>query len=420
MRTGCAKYLLLILSIIFCIFFNTQTLLAEEKRAEVPSVTSTANVEQMMAGLSDEQVRQILIGELTRDVSTQNSSTATGDDEKTPGPARFFNNLLSSLEYASQGSKDRYSRLFNAIPEVIPGTLNAFLQLCPIGTGHGALINFLWVLLFITIGIITEFLFLKWIIKSHFNVQVTVSGSPTLMEKLGAGVINQLPGIMGVFVFVFAAFVANHLLIETPLPFIQLVFLSFLIFVVWVRLTYLTSQIIFAPKAAVLRLVPLNDDTAKTIHRMFFAVSAYLVGTIMFAIVVMRLSGEKKTAVLVMLIAATLLLIVTGISILINKNKVKTSILNATPEGEEASWGRRRLASIWHFLGILYLLILWFLLVNNLGDPSHNNGAVFILSFFALPIWFILDKVGQWVVNHGLSILFLSNNAIPEKIVSER
>lgn len=419
MRIGRTKYLLLLLSIIFCLVFSTHNLFAEDKSTENQAASTTANVEQMMAGLSDEQVRQMLIEELQKDASAQSSSLAMNNEESQPGPARFFGNLLSSLEDASQGSEDRYSRLFNAIPEVVPGIVKTFLQLCPIGTGHGALINFLWILLFIAIGIIAEFLFLKWIIKRHFNVQITVSESPTFMDKLGAGFINQLPGIMGVFVFVFAAYVANNLLLGTTLPFIQLVFLSFLIFAVWVRVTYLTSQVIFAPKTAVLRLVPLGDETAKTIHRMFVAVSAYLVGTIMFAIVIMRLSGEKKTAVLVMFIAATLLLIFTAIAILANKKRVTESILKATPEGEEVSWGRKRFASIWHFLGILYLLILWFLLVNNLGDPSHNNGAVFILSFFAVPIWLILDKVGQWVVNHGLSILFLSDDAIPEEELTE-
>ncbi len=419
MRIGQAKHLVILLSILFSLVFSTQNIFAEEKTADTPAANSTANVEQVMAGLSDEQVRQMLIEELKKDATEETSSLGMSDENKQPGPARFFSGLLSSLEDASQGSEDRYSRLYNAIPEVIPGTLNAFLQLCPIGTGHGAIVNLLWILLFIGIGILTEFLFLKWIIKRHFNVQITVAESPTFMDKLGAGIINQLPGIMGIFVFVFAAFVANNLLLGTTLPFIQLVFLSFLIFAVWVRLTYLTSQVIFAPTTAILRLVPLDDETAKTIHRMFVAVSAYLVGWIMFAIVVMRLSGEKKTAVLLMFIAATLLLIFTGLAILLNKNRVQNSILNATPEGEEVSWGRKRFASIWHLLGILYLMILWFLLVNNLGDPSHNNGAVFILSFFAVPIWFVLDKIGQWVVNHGLSILFICEDSIPEGELTE-
>ena len=406
----CCSFAIVILSQNATIAYGAPT----EQAVEIAESSTPANVTTMMAGLSDEQVRQMLIAELEKDA--QAHLTEKGE-QKQLGPIRFFNNILNALQHSTDGSEKRYTILLQEVPQIVPTLHKAYLQLCPVGSNHGAMINLLWILLFIVIGLITEFFFTRLITKHYFQNDDFTSEKATSTERFSASLVNGIPQLLGVFVFLFAAYTAYNLTLGTDDHFIQLVFLSCILVLVTVRITHILLKLIISPANPAFRLVPISCPSAKRISRLVLGITTYIVSVMMLAIVVERLGGNSEAAILLLFMAASLLLFATGVVIFFTKNRVKEYILSDSENGNDRpSWGRRQFAAIWHFLAILYLLLLWVLLINNLGDPTHRNGGSFILSFCAVPLWFILDKIGQWVVKYSVEFLGLSG---PEPLGEE-
>jgi small-conductance mechanosensitive channel len=101
-----------------------------------------------------------------------------------------------------------------------------------------------------------------------------------------------------------------------------------------------------------------------------------------------------------------------------SKNAVRnyiTHTTHTTHTTDEIPWGLEQFASIWHFLALLYLLVLWLLLVQSISIEGYGSKNAFILSFFVLPIWMIADKIAGWLVLYAMSTLKIyDENACPD------
>ncbi|CAG36494.1 mechanosensitive ion channel family protein [Desulfotalea psychrophila] len=368
-----------------------------------PSTQSTEKIQALMAGLSDEQVRAMLITELQNDAAVLPPEKL----QRSRGPAIVFGTLLTSLDKTAYSSEKRLQKLIESVPLIIPSLKSTFLKLCPVGTSHGAVINLLWILLFIVTGLVAEKIFNVWITRHYFPPGDAIEEDGHIWTRLSAGVSRQMPGILGVFVLFFVSYLVNILTLGTQLPFVQLVFFSALIGLLFCRIIGMISKIFLSPATSALRILPLQESSARTVHRLIIAITVYIVFSTMFSILIYRLSGDYKAYILLMFLSASLLLLITAVCILVYKNRVKAYILSS-------EWGygsgrlgtcRRHFASLWHLFSLLYLFILWILVVNTLGDSSVQSDSAFIFSFFALPIWFVLDKITQWTLHYGIGVL---------------
>ncbi len=110
----------LLLTAVFLIF-STGPLFSA---AAAESTESDANVEQMMAGLSDEQVRQLLIEELKKDVEEEKVVP-----HKMKGPALLFSRLLRVMRNQHDDSEDEVRALFNSFPTLGPDLYKVFIKL---------------------------------------------------------------------------------------------------------------------------------------------------------------------------------------------------------------------------------------------------------------------------------------------------
>ena len=88
------------------------------------SADSDGNVEQMMAGLSDEQVRQLLIDELKKDAEAEEL-----DPEKMKGPAYFLARLLGVMSREHDDNKEEVSTLFGSFSTMGPDLYKVFIKL---------------------------------------------------------------------------------------------------------------------------------------------------------------------------------------------------------------------------------------------------------------------------------------------------
>ena len=93
--------------------------------AEVGEAAASAgNIDKMMAGLSDEQVRQLLLDELRNDAQSE-----TPAPEQIKGPASFLAKMLSTLSGGHDNTMAQVGVLFSSIPNMGPDLYKVFVKL---------------------------------------------------------------------------------------------------------------------------------------------------------------------------------------------------------------------------------------------------------------------------------------------------
>ena len=367
-----------------------------QESEELTNSSSESRINETLAGLSDERVRQMLIEELKKD-ALEKEAASSG-----MGPGAILGYLLRSLSNKADDSEDQLKRFWAGIPNVFPDLYKVFINLCPYGTSHGAIINILWVFFFISIGFIVEFIFKKYFISKYFTIS-TESSLPQMnaVDKTVACFAGVLPDLLGLFFFFGAAYFSFFYFIWTDSSSVQLFFLAFLIVISIIRTISIISHIIFSPSIESFRIIPVKSRTANLMHKVMVWATGYIVTVLMFAIVTYKLGAEQITVLLLQLFLATLLLIFAAGAIIFYKKPIQSYII----ADASLSWSKKTFASIWHILAMVYLFVLWLLLVNDMADQASRSKGAFILSLFIVPIWMVADRVIQWVIRYAMSTL---------------
>ncbi len=120
---SCSRFLLLsiLLAVMAC---QPAPGSAETKPLLLPD--QSASAESLMAELSDEQVRQMLITELQKDAM---EDQYTRGQQQMAGPAGFFNYLLQKISGEHDDNEKQFRKLWSTIPQVIPDLHKVFLNL---------------------------------------------------------------------------------------------------------------------------------------------------------------------------------------------------------------------------------------------------------------------------------------------------
>jgi len=269
------------------------------------------------------------------------------------------------------------------------------------------MLNTFWVFFFIGIGACLEYLFRRFIL-SHYLPDNPDMGTADLsrFNRFTASLVRALPSILGLIVFFGSAYFIFMIFFWVDSPWVQLFFLGVLIAVTCIRAIQILSRIIFSPDNDYLRTVSMQKRTGEISHKLIVWGCGYIIAGLMFTVIAKRLGAEKETVRLLQLFIATFLIALTGIGTAIYRDRVRSGIIAAgAMEEQEPSWGRKQFANIWHILAIMYLVILWILLLNDLADPTVKGSGAFILSFFVVPIWMVGDQLIQWVVKYAMSTL---------------
>ncbi len=90
----------------------------------VESEQSQADIDKMLAGLSDEQVRGLLIEELKKDIDDEE-----GDPKTMKGPAFFLSRLLSIMTRGHDENTNEVRTLFDSFPTMGPDLYRVFIKL---------------------------------------------------------------------------------------------------------------------------------------------------------------------------------------------------------------------------------------------------------------------------------------------------
>lgn len=379
------------------IFFLCFLLLAPCTLAAQEDATNQ-EVNSVMAGLSDTEARKMLMEELKK-----NSDEHGVTQLQTHGPARILGGLVTDLDTGSRSFEKRFEKIWQALPQIVPSFRDTFANLCPVGSSHGALLNIGWIALFIGLGLFCEKLFTNYLTRHYFPPSDSLATPTDGGAQFFSAVVDALPKTLAIIIFFITAYLTNIFTIGTSLPFVQLLFFACLITIIICKVVFIISGIIFSPYNPQFRFVSLGDTAARQLHRVMSFTLTYIITTSMTAVVVHRLGASYKSYVFIVFTATSLLILIAIGMILLHRNTVKNYFLKPNEENK-VSWGRSHFASIWHFFAIFYLFAVWILTVNTLGDPTHNTGISFTLSFFALPLWFVFDKLATWVLNYGIQL----------------
>ena len=384
------------------------------------AATDHATIGNMMAGLSDEQVRQLLIQELQKDAQPLQT-----EQTKIKGPGSLFHHILKTLSQKHDQEESQFRTLWSGAPKILPDLEYVFINLCPFGTVEGAVQSAVWVFFFIAIGLIVEVVFRYFFLSKYFiappEMDTTVIKG---VEKFFAAVLQVLPNILGLLIFFSAAYFSFMFFIWTDSPYVQFFFLATLITITIIRIINILSLIIFSPQHKIFRVFPVDCKAAKIAHRLMTGAFSYITITLMLAVTLRRLDADIATVRLIQLFSVSLLLFTTVVTLVIIRKKVSDHILtNSNQQNGFPSWGRRQFAALWHILAITYLILLWFLLLNDLADPSFSRRGAFIPSFFIFPLWIVADRLVQWLVLYTMKALHIhqeNETSIPPKNDEER
>lgn len=91
------------------------------------NANSSSSVHAVLSGLSDEQVRQLLITELQKDAAAENLSFSFEPEIK--GPAAPLAEILTSLNEETFQAEDQLRKLWLGIPNLLPDLYKTFISL---------------------------------------------------------------------------------------------------------------------------------------------------------------------------------------------------------------------------------------------------------------------------------------------------
>ncbi|MCP4343838.1 MAG: mechanosensitive ion channel [Desulfobulbaceae bacterium] len=242
------------------------------------------------------------------------------------------------------------------------------------------------------------------VLAKNFQVDSQKSANMHQIDRLKASLSNALPDFIGLCLFFGTSFVTFFIFEPTNSPVAKLFFLAVLITISLIRTASILLNILLSPGVLNFRILPIDCQTAKNIHRLLIILLTYIITAMMFSIVSYRLGAERQSVLILNLFFITLLLAVTAIIVFLYKNRVKNHIL-AGGYDQTKGWGLRQLASVWHILAILYMALLWALVVSDIATPDTHSKGAFLLSFFIVPIWMIADRISQWIVLYTMSTL---------------
>ena len=374
------------------------------QEAQMPANMTSAEVDAYLAGLSDQQVRQLMSQKLKLDAVGNLSSGAEGGTsvgEHSPGT--IFHELADGVfdavdQVASffSGTKRNSSKRSAILNRLSGGK----------GLGHLVLTVFIGFALIVG-GILIERLVLR--LTENLRQQVLTSVALGKLQRLGRFISRLLLDALGVGAYMLTTFILFIIFFrqeEAGYWVVSDILIASYYF--WVIM--FAAKVIMSPASPELRLFPLQDRDAKFLYHWIILIS--LVAAILVTPGLIFLKTGRSDELF------NLFVIASGLSVTIlmiamvwqSRKRVAEAICAGSSDGTcvESSL-RMRLARSWHYFGILYVAGSGTIWLTNVFLGSQGKIINLIASLFLIPIFIGLD---QWVQR----LLKIASGELPEVI----
>jgi small-conductance mechanosensitive channel len=343
---------------------------------ELPDNLTRQEVRDLIARMSDHQVRELIITQLDK-VAEDSAlggmdAAATYVDQMTSGVQVAGQMLLRAFE-----SDDR----FHALPGLIWQRL----------TDNGKVSG--WFLLFQLAGLLIVGWLAERVMKQLTGkIDTRLAGVQSISQRVGRVVFRAVCGLFEIAAFVVAAklFLAiSASQISTDQSFWQ----QILLFIVYVKVVLLLVSLIVSPGRPGFRLVPVEDTVAQGIWRWALIIAIAL--TFPFARIAADFGADAGTVLLIRIIFTTLFIVL--LVVLVCRLRGYGAALIAGDQVEPGSI-REAISRSWWIIAILYILLVWLLAIGKraaTGESSMVPGLGSLIMFASIPY---VDIGLRWLV----------------------
>jgi len=363
-----------------------------------PQVTldhlNSAQLDTVLAKLSDEQVRSLLIAQLH-----QGHAVAAAQKDTNGGVVASFGRALHLLDGSEENdfvlNLKHSLRQFRALPDDFNWTIRQLAQDASLRSAGKNLVMVLGIFLF---AFMSERLFRVVLGRLKTDHLEPLESELSGLTRFGAAVLYQLPALVHLLVFAAVALFAYFWSpFEELLP-LRYVFMALLFAILGIRLVVHLSHLFCAPSAAMVRVLPLSDGAARRLHLVIVFLSSYLLIALLALAALDQLGMQSASVTLLAVVLATLLLVCIALVALANRHQVAKYLGGEGESKGATAWLMRQFSARWHVLLLGYLLVVWFFLLENEFSAAAIHNGAFLLSLFIIPVFLILDRVAGWIV----------------------
>ena len=352
----------------------------------IPENLDQAKINEIVAGLSDDQVRRLLIQELEKSAA---ANVKKQEPKQAIGLARI-------VQTAEENTTLFYKRLSDirsgavAVPEFLP---KAYADLRGQGGTSNIFIMFAAILALLGSGVGAEWLFGRY--TANMRKRLTTSPPAHWLVKLKRLLLLGAIEFFSICVFSIATLAVFFLFFNRG-PFARLVFMTYLVVVLVIRGIRLFSRLLLVPDSPALRCVPLTDSAARTIHRWVMAFVLF-VGASFLIRGLLELQGiSEETVIFIRAANAVVVFCMLVYLVLSKRESVARIICHGTGDRSAGvNLLRSQLATFWHLLALPYLVLLWCLWVFWLLVERSDLVRPVLALLSSLPLFILLDWLGQ-------------------------
>ena len=385
------KLVLFTLSLMLSIFLLMPTfqVLAQDNPSAQPDQTaeptSPAEVDSHLAGMSDAQVRQAYAQKLKQDA--QKRSALTQASEKGRPKSKVSESFYGAAKAAT------------AVLKRLGGEDGSDVQwgdvVAKLSAGKGAPYLFgtiVGLAVIIALGLVLRWLFLRTTADIRQNLINAVRLGK--LHFFGRLLSRILLDAMGIGVYVLTTFILFVLIYQEGKPSYAIVSV-YLIVSYYIMVFLFGARIIFSPKAASLRLFPMEDRDASFMYNWILRI-VLIVGIIAGASAILQnFSVSRQLYLMTYSSAGAVVILALVVMIWQSRKRVSQAILVEDAEqGPSKGSLRAGFARNWHYFAILYALVAGGIWVAKALNEENVTVVNLILSIFLIPI---VIGVDQWV-----------------------
>ncbi len=350
---------------------------------------SAEELKNVLAALSDEQVRGLLMAELEKQVQ---SEAAQNRSQPPTGMAR----ILQGLEALFSNGPQRIETLaagFATLPDEVS---RVFSEMAAEKGGGAFLLQLAGM-----IAIIAAALALETVVaKPLFRLRERLSTVPVMsgLAKFNGAALALIPPLFGILIFAMVSIIA-FLLILGPSAGIRPLFVLCLTVIVLGRLLSLLSRSFCAPGYRSLRLLPLDDSQAQTLHRKMLGIIWILVIAYLGGSWLQRSGVPFESIAFVFISVGTLVILIIAHMIWENRTGIAQSFKSpGDPDTSASGWLRGQFAALWHVFALDLLFIMWLAWAGRLILYGPQMGHAFFRCLAFIPLYLLLDRLAGWII----------------------
>jgi hypothetical protein len=258
---------------------------AEAKNAEtvsLPKPLTAENIDQIMAGLSDQQVRRLLIHELRAQAQQQTAVAAqpqgvAGFIDKIKNLTALLQSRIEFLRSGGSASPQETARIYTLLGKGERGTKTVTSVIVSVAAVLAG-------------ALLVEWLFVLY--TAAGRRRITSSEPAGWIAKIGTLSMRALLDLSAIVIFIAAALAIFFLFLDRTAG--QRVLLAaYLAALVFIQGAYLVLRFFLAPRASNLRFLPFSDQTATYLHHWLMALTCVIcIGNVTTGVI--RLAGATE------------------------------------------------------------------------------------------------------------------------------